>query len=882
MFFLAAFGLSFTNDNDLRLWYTKESSTIGTWSGQGNAIWQENSLPIGNGKIGANVFGEVQKEYLTLNEETLWAGGPSKRRPNYIGGNVINNGKYGQTVKEIQKLFFEGNDKDASNRCGRLTGSGDGYGFYYPIGGLNITFPITEFTDYVRYLDLDKAILTVEFKKGATKYKREYLVSHPANVLAIKLSKEGSGKISFDLELRPIKLDSYKVQVNGNTIEIAGELSDNQMKHHTLINLQHKGGSITANENYLTLSNADEAVIYMTAKTDYKMVYPKYRSGETAEDLKKNVTDTMNAAVAKGYDKIRAEHLIDYQSLFNRVKINLSHVPSTKPTDELLKNYKNGKGNTAAEDRDLEVMLFQFGRYLTLGSSREDSQLPSNLQGIWNDKLNPPWSADFHMNINLQMNYFPTYVTDLPECAIPLMHYVEGLREPGRVTASIYAGINSTAEKPANGFMAHTQNTPFGWTCPGWSFDWGWSPAAVPWIIHNCVEHYEFTLDKEILRDLIYPALKEEAIFYQQMVVPENKTSPALVSSPTYSPEIGPKTNGNVYEQSLIYQLYTNSIMCAEALGTDQELIKEWKELKGKLKFPIEVGDSGQIKEWFHETKINSVAGTGGHRHLSNLLGLYPLNIISIDTPEWIAAAKVTLRSRGDSSTGWGMGHRINCWARTGDGEHAHLLIKNLFKGGIYKNLWDTHPPFQIDGNFAATSGIAEMLIQSNLKDISLLPSIPAVWNTGSFEGLVARGNFKFNLTWKKGTIKHVSILARRGGTCRLYLPNFADAFVKDSEGYNVPTTVTGEERISFETKPGERYVIDRTIPMFRKEEEQDSGKFFEKKVQMTYIVGIGVVMIVIILALVIGIIVISCKKSSYHERSGSSSCGIEQDIQPL
>ena len=485
----------------------------------------------------------------------------------------------------------------------------------------------------------------------------------------------------------------------------------------------------------------------------------------------------VDQAAAKTYEELKANHVSDYQKIFDRVDLNLGQTVSTKPTDELLSAYKAGTA-TDAERRQLEVMLFQYGRFMTIESSRETTTdengyvretLPSNLQGLWVGANNSPWHSDYHMNVNLQMNYWPTYSTNMAECAEPLIDYIDALREPGRVTAAIYAGVSS-AEGEEKGFMAHTQNNPFGWTCPGWSFSWGWSPAAVPWILQNCWSYYEYTGDVSYLRDNIYPMMKEEARLYDQMLVRDSDGK--LVSSPAYSPEHGPVTSGNTYEQTLIWQLYEDTIKAAEILGTDEELVATWKANQADLKGPIEVGDSGQIKEWYTETTFNhnasgSTLGEGyNHRHMSHLLGLFPGDLITEDNAEWFAAAKVSMQNRTDASTGWGMAQRINSWARLGDGNKAYQIIKNLFNGGIYANLFDYHEPkyFQIDGNFGYTSGVAEMLLQSNAGYINLLPAVPDDWANGSVNGLVAQGSFEVSMDWADGNVTTATILSKNGG----------------------------------------------------------------------------------------------------------------------
>ena len=814
--------------NPLRLWYDEPASRgqniIGAGSGysdwDGSNTWQQQTLPIGNGDMGANVYGEIVNEHLTFNEKTLWTGGPSASRTDYMGGNLPSKGQNGSILKQIQELFLSGNSSYASQLCGSyLVGTQTGYGAYQAWGDIYFDYAglSNTVTDYQRDLDLTTGISTVSFNHNGTDYYREFFVSHDDNVLVARLEATGNAKLNLDVRFTSKQGGTTKVE-GDNTLVLCGKVSDNQLKYASYLTVIPEGGSVTGSGSKLTVTDADAVTVYLSAATDYKNTFWNeagtddyyYRTGETDAELAERVQADVLAAALSGYEAVKASHLADYQELFNRVELDLGQTVSEKTTDQLLAAYKNGSA-AAEEKRQLEVMLFQYGRYLTIASSREDSQLPSNLQGVWNCMNNPPWSSDYHMNVNLQMNYWPTYSTNLAECALPLIDYVDSLREPGRITAAVYFGVES-GEGEANGFSAHTQNTPFGWTCPGWSFDWGWSPAAVPWILQNCWEYYEYTGDIEFMRDYIYPMLKEEALFYDATLIRDNEGK--LVSAPSYSPEHGPRTAGNTYEQSLVWQLYEDVVIAAETLGVDADLVAQWKANQADLKGPIEIGEDGQLKEWYEETTINSMNSQGadaaGHRHLSHMLGLFPGDLVQ-QNPEWVAAAKVSMDYRTDNSTGWAMGQRINTWARLGEGNKAHELIQNLFKGGIYPNLWDTHTPFQIDGNFGMTSGVAEMLMQSNMGFINLLPALPDVWSEGSVNGLVACGNFEISMDWTKGGITNATILSRNGGTATVKADNVTLAVVTDSEGNNVSFTVTEDGMISFETVQGESYTL--TIP---------------------------------------------------------------------
>ena len=797
--------------------------------------WQQLSLPIGNSYMGANVFGEIATERLTFNQKSLWTGGPSDSRPNYDGGNKENITYGGVTytpsdfVKKIQEEFLAGNDSVASAMCGSLVGEGSasGYGCYQSFADIYLEFGLNgTASNYKRNLDLTTSIANVDFEMNGTKYHREFLASYVDNVIIMKVSAEGTNKLNFNVKF-PVDngetgqnpgnngKNATTVVEGNDTLVLSGAMIDNQMKLNGQLKvvLEEGNGSVSGSNDKLTVSNASVAYIFVSADTDYENVYPDYRTGESDAQLKASVKAVLDAAVAKGYEKVKEDAIADYQSIFNRVELNLGQSVSDKTTDALLQAYNNGTASDA-ERRQLETTMFQYGRFLQIESSRA-GDLPANLQGVWQNRVGNegyiPWASDYHMNVNLQMNYWPTYVTNMAECGIPLIDYIDSLRQPGRVTAERYHGIENNDDYTLeNGFTAHTQNTIFGWTCPGWAFSWGWSPAAVPWILQNCYEYYEYTLDKELLEEQLYPMMKEAALFYEKILI-EDKDG-RLVSAPAYSSEHGPNTLGNTYENVLAWQLFNDCCEAATALGVDADKIAVWQEKMEKLD-PIEIGTDGQIKEWYHETSFGSVAGADRkHRHMSHMLGVFPGDLVNVDNKEYLDAAIVSLTDRGDNATGWGMGQRLNTWARVGDGNHAYSIIKAFFKSGAYPNLWDSHAPFQIDGNFGYTSGVAEMLMQSNVGYINLLPALTDEWATGSVKGLVARGDFEVDMLWDNYDMITTEITSNEGGDCTVQYYKISEAKVVDSKGNEVEYEVIGQDRISFATTKGETYTINEFV----------------------------------------------------------------------
>jgi alpha-L-fucosidase 2 len=762
------------------------------------AIWADNYLPIGNGYMGATYNGGIEKEIIVFNEKTFWIGGPSDTRKDYAGGNKKKVYPY---VKQIQEALAARDNETAVSLLSNLTGGFEGYGAYQLLWKAELSFPgisADKVTGYKRWLNLNESLSGVKYTSDEVTYTREYFANYPSNIIAMKLSANQEKKLSFTFSLTDAHL-GHKINIKDNALTCSGTLMDNGMRYEGQYKFVLTGGVLTTRNESVIITDADEVIIYFSVATDYKNNYPNYRSGIHPNEI---VTKKINNALDKGYDTLKEEHIKDYLSLFGRVDLNLGGNIPTNTTDKLLENYKTE--SAGSDSRYLEELYFQYGRYLLISSSREGS-LPANLQGVWNDNNNPPWACDYHINVNLQMNYWPAYLTNLAETAKPLVEYVDRLREPGRVTAAEYYNIVSNKEKPDNGWVAHTQSTPFGWTCPGWDFYWGWSTAAPAWIDQNVWEYYEFTGDKDYLENNIYPILRESVKFYAQWLIYDIEQD-RLVSSPTYSPEHGPVTIGNTFEQSLIEQLFRNFVIASEVLNTDSELRSKVEEMLPKLS-PYQITKTGMVKEWFEEDEpdFDSSAIQKYHRHASQLLGLYPGNAITLQTPELIKAAIATLNDRGDESTGWSRANKLNLWARTGDGNRAYKIFKGLLTNCTTPNLWDTHPPFQIDGNFGGTAGIAEMLLQSHMGYIQLLPALPSDWMEGSFQGFCARNGFVIDAAWSQGALASAVIRSTIGGTCSILLPD--GTLIVDAEGKEISVIVT-DGITSFETTIGEAYTI--------------------------------------------------------------------------
>ena len=750
--------------------------------------WEEEALPIGNGSLGAKVFGFIGAERIQFNEKSLWSGGPLPDSSDYQGGNLQD--QYGFLAEIRQALekrdYNTAKELAEQHLVGPQTSQ---YGTYLSFGDIFIEFSnqgktLSQVTDYQRQLNISKALATTSYVYKGTKFEREAFASFPDNLLVQRFTKEGSETLDFTMELlltRDLASDGKyeqeksdykecKLDITDSYILMKGRVKDNDLQFASCLAWQ-TDGDIRVWADKVQISGASYANLFLAAKTDFAQnPASNYRK---KIDLEKQVKDLVEIAKEKGHAKLKSRHIQDYQALFQRVQLDLGADVDASTTDDLLKNYKPQEGQV------LEELFFQYGRYLLISSSRDcPDALPANLQGVWNAVDNPPWNSDYHLNINLQMNYWPAYVTNLLETAFPVINYIDDLRVYGRLAAARYAGIVSQ-EGEEKGWLVHTQATPFGWTAPGWDYYWGWSPAANAWVMQTVYEAYSFYRDQDYLREKIYPMLRETVRFWNAFLHKDQQAQ-RWVSSPSYSPEHGPISIGNTYDQSLIWQLFHDFIQAAQELGLDGALLTEVKE-KFDLLNPLQINQSGRIREWYEEEEqyFQNEKVEAQHRHASHLVGLYPGNLFSYKGQEYLEAARASLNDRGDGGTGWSKANKINLWARLGDGNRAHKLLAEQLKSSTLPNLWCSHPPFQIDGNFGATSGMAEMLLQSHAAYLVPLAALPDAWSTGSVSGLMARGHFEVSMSWADKKLLQLTILSRSGGDLRVSYPDIEKSVIK-------------------------------------------------------------------------------------------------------
>ncbi len=743
--------------------------------------WEQWSYPIGNGYMGANLFGRVDTERIQITEKSLHNKGIYNR-----GG-----------LTSFAELYLDFNHGDVQN--------------------------------YRRSLNFNEAIAYVSYEKDGVTFSREYFISYPDKVMAVKLAADKKGALSFVVRPEIPYLDQEDprtgtITAKDDLLTLSGTVSYFNVNYEGQIKVLNEGGSIKADNKAgtITVRNADSVVLLFAAGTNFRLS-DKIFTSSNGKKLDPNefpheaVSALISRAQAKGYAALRQSHLDDYQNLFGRVAINLNSQVSADPTHILLEKYKAGDKNPW-----LEELMFQYGRYLLIASSREKS-LPANLQGTWNQYYNAPWTGGYWHNINVQMNYWGAMSANLAECFEAYISYYKAYLPKAREHATDYVKKHNPsrlAKDGDNGFIIGTGANVYNMPGPG-----GHSgPGTGGFTSKLLMDYYEFTLDQEFLEEVAYPAMRSLSKFYSKALVPHGDL---LLVEPSASPEQKVRnieqlkkiknpghvaergyyiTTGCTFDQGFVWENHNDTLILAEALGKKDAFLDTIRDEITKLD-PILIGTSGQIKEYREEQAYSDI-GDPRHRHISHLCPLYPGSLINSDKPEWMEAASKTMDLRGDKTTGWAMAHRMNCRARLGEGEKAHNVYQKFIAERTVPNLWTWHPPFQIDGNFGTMAGVVEMLLQSHEEYIKILPALPEAWNTGSFDGLVARGNFVFSVEWNGGELKALTVTSRSGGECRIAYPGIESAPVKAGSGKVIKSVSTREGTIKFPTTKGETYII--------------------------------------------------------------------------
>ncbi len=761
--------------DDLLLWYRHPAQQ-----------WTE-ALPVGNGRLGAMVFGGLDKERLQLNENTFWSGGPyDPDNPEALAA-----------LPEARRLIFDGKYTEARDLIGkRMMGVPLRQMSYQPIGDLVLEFAGHEkATGYRRELNLDTAIASTRYRVNSVGFRREVFASANDFAIIVRLTADKPGQLNFVAKLTTPQQklpddgkDHRDSQING----IAP--GEHGIKGATRFSAQlhaiADGGEMTVDPEQTTVAGANSVTLLVSIATSYVNYH------DAGGDAPALAASRLVAAAGMPYEKLRRDHIAEHQRLFRRVAIDLGRSEAAdRPTDERLKSFADGK------DPQLAALMFQYGRYLLISSSTPGGQ-PATLQGLWNDRTDPPWGSKYTININTEMNYWPAEVTNLAECHEPLFRLIRELVEPGSRTARVHYG--------AGGWVCHHNTDIWRATAPCDGPHAGMWPCGGAWLCKHLWDHYEFSGDRDFLRDA-YPTMRGAAQFFLDALV-EEPTHHWLVTCPSLSPENehhrGVKVcAGPTMDIEIIGDLFDHTIQATEILGIDPELRERITATKKRLP-PLQIGRLGQLQEWLDDWDNP----TNHHRHVSHLYALFPSEQITRSTPNLFAAAQKSLELRGDGGTGWSKAWKINWWARLGDGDHAYRMLEEAIVGNTYPNLFDAHPPFQIDGNFGATSGIAEMLLQSQSGEISLLPALPKAWPNGSVTGMRARGGAEVDLAWRDGQFTSATLKPSHDGPQRIRLPQNMSNVEAQREGKAIETAQQRDGALEIDMHRGQSICL-RPLP---------------------------------------------------------------------